>query len=449
MPQVLTQASTSTTAQQADVQLPINPFTALQVHFGMLLGVDDLETLEGYPRGKLRLHNAWLHGAGVVWGLGIDIQEERGELQVNPGLALDASGHELHLDTPSCVNLGAWYAAHKDDPGFVPEITDTGVKFDAHVVIRFKACLTRPVPSISEPCEGATQNVAFSRAQETVELFLRPNLAPPRAVPYHRLRLLFGLDDPRQDDGTPVQEDLDIIAERDSIRALPPDEQPKQLLAAFRRYAALDSAELQPASGPEGASTLFPALDPNELVLADVKGILLNETSTGWVLATPLPVIDSQVRPSHVATSTIQELLCAGLRGAPADAGGPRVIASSVTLAEKTLTFTTTKPVERLSLTDETIFLSYFSPETGWAELKLAVPPESLGEGGTAVSLELDGAPPAGALVRLVVRGTGPQTVLGVGPSYLPLAGGESGPPGTASQGHDFSHQFTLTQARS
>ena len=34
--------------------LPISPFTALQFHFGMLLGVDDLETGQAYPRGKIR-----------------------------------------------------------------------------------------------------------------------------------------------------------------------------------------------------------------------------------------------------------------------------------------------------------------------------------------------------------------------------------------------------------
>ncbi|WP_224242778.1 hypothetical protein [Hyalangium gracile] len=448
MPQVLTQASTSSASQSANVQLPVNPFTALNVHFGMLLGVDDLETLEGYPRGKIRLHNAWLHGPGVVWGMGVEVQQTRGELQVNPGLALDASGHELHLDSPSCVNLGAWYAAHKDDPGFTPEITDTGVVFDAHVVIRFKACLTRPVPSISEPCEGATQGVAYSRAQETVELFLRPNFSPPRTAPYHRLRLFFGLDDVRIENDLPVQEDLDILQHRETIRALPAEDQPKQALEAFRRYAALDSAELQPAAGPEGASTLFPALDPNELVLADVQGIVLNDTSNGWVLATPLPEILPQVRPSHVATSTIQELLCGALRGQPADAGGPRVDPSSVAITDKTLSFTTTSPIERNSLTEETVLLSRFTPDKGWQPLAFVLP-GSLGEDGTSVSIDLTEEPPKEGLFRLVVRGTGPRTVLGAGPDFRPFAGAVDGPPGTASQGHDFSHHFTLTQARS
>src|SRR3979490_2479587 len=100
-----------------DAALPANPFTALQYHFGMLLGVDDLETGQAYPRGKIRLHNAWLHREGVVWGMNVAFNDHN-ELTVDPGLALAAAGHELHLDRQACVDLGKWYTAHKDDPDF-------------------------------------------------------------------------------------------------------------------------------------------------------------------------------------------------------------------------------------------------------------------------------------------------------------------------------------------
>ena len=49
-----------------DADLPVNPFLALRARFGMLLGEDDFLTLMGNGRGKLMLHNAWLHGSGVV-----------------------------------------------------------------------------------------------------------------------------------------------------------------------------------------------------------------------------------------------------------------------------------------------------------------------------------------------------------------------------------------------
>src|SRR6266540_4177168 len=78
--------------------LPDGPFTALRYHFGMLLGVDDFETEQRYQRGKMRLHNAWLHRAGIVWGLDVSADPATREIRVEPGLALDPTGRELHLD---------------------------------------------------------------------------------------------------------------------------------------------------------------------------------------------------------------------------------------------------------------------------------------------------------------------------------------------------------------
>src|SRR5437762_10569591 len=102
--------STDTRAPGLTAFLPLNPFTALSYHFGMLLGVDDFETEQGYHRGKHALHNAWLHRDGVVWGLGVESDPVSGEIRVGPGLALDAAGNELHLDLPACLDVGRWWA---------------------------------------------------------------------------------------------------------------------------------------------------------------------------------------------------------------------------------------------------------------------------------------------------------------------------------------------------
>lgn len=107
-------AEASDFASCADAErtlLPTDPFEALHYHFGMLLGVDDFETEQAYHRGKMRLHNAWLHREGVVWGLAVQVGEadrKRSELRVTRGLALDPAGHELHLDEDWCINVPAW-----------------------------------------------------------------------------------------------------------------------------------------------------------------------------------------------------------------------------------------------------------------------------------------------------------------------------------------------------
>src|SRR5262245_50284698 len=163
---------------------PANPFTALRPHFGMLLGVEDLDVLQGYARGKMRLHNAWLHGPGAVWGLGVRFEARAGGtvLAVDPGLAVDGAGRELYLARTACLDLGQWYEKNKDDPAFTfADEPDGGKRFSAAVVACFRACADRPVPAIATPCEGTGAESAFSRVEETVELLLKPMPVPAAA----------------------------------------------------------------------------------------------------------------------------------------------------------------------------------------------------------------------------------------------------------------------------
>jgi hypothetical protein len=415
--------------------LPVNPFTALQFHFGMLLGVDDLETGQGYPRGKLRLHNAWLHREGVVWGLNV-LWNDHGELAVDPGLALDAAGHELHLDRQACLDLGKWYAAHKDDPGFTADAGGGGEKFSVHVVARFKACLTRPVPAIVEPCSGAATDTAFSRVFETVELLLRPGLAPPKDRGYHRLRVLFQIEP-----DSPAF--ADVQTRRQQIQALPAAQQPAGYLQALRELAALDEIDLQPqpATGTEAAS-IFPE-DPTEVVLADLANVVVTPGTSGdWALVTPPPAPAVTVRPSHIATATIQELLCGPLfTAAPGPPGppppppaptGPTV--TNAQLATKSITFSTSRPLAAATLDAVAFSVSDYNDDDGWSELDIkALIPNKDG----SVRIDLKEAP-AGTLVRLIIRGTGPAPLLAAD-NHLPL-----GAPGAggAGDGVDYVQMF-------
>ncbi|MDQ6831683.1 MAG: hypothetical protein M3081_22740 [Gemmatimonadota bacterium] len=459
-----------------DGMLPASPFTALQYHFGMLLGVDDLETAQAYPRGKIRLHNAWLHREGVVWGFGVSFNT-RNELTVAPGLALDAAGHELHLDATACVDLGKWYEKHKDDPDFATAFTDDGAggkTFKAYVVARFRACLARPVPAISDPCAGSEVDTAFSRISETVELLLRPGDSPKRDLGYHRLRILFALED-----DAPAY--AEVQTRREWILTQSSDIQPREYLKAFREFAALDEIDLTPQHDAGGAtSSLFPE-DPTEVVLADVGTIDVRPgaaggVATGFAIVAPIPVPNVRVRRSHVATATIQELLCGPLFSAvaagapppapteppttppppaptdnpppaptdnpppaptapPADAGGPRIESTSVKItSRRRIAFTTSKPVDAKSVRPEQFSITTYTSEDGWSSLDISDSrPDAAG---TSVVIDLKESVTAGQLIRLVARGTGPQPILGT--DLVPLAGAVGGPAGSVDDGHDF-----------
>lgn len=470
-----------------DGLLPANPYTALQYHFGMLLGVDDLETAQAYPRGKIRLHNAWLHREGVVWGLNVQINKRR-ELAVMPGLALDASGHELHLDATACVDLGKWYDKHKDDEGFVFTTNDDGaVQFDVHVVARFRACLARPVPAIADPCGYADGDTAFSRITETIELVLRPGKAPAKDLGYHRLRILFSLeaDDPAKYD--------EVRIRRETILALPTVQQPRAYLDAFREFAALDEIDLFPQVDEAGVvSSLFPE-DPTEVVLADVLGIMVGpaaDGASGSAISDPLPVPNVRIRRSHVATATMQELLCGPLftllaatpppanpdpstpsdptrppigpstptdpatpsdptrpptdsallpvRDHVRDAGGPRINPESATLTTRrratSIAMSITAPVDLASARAEGFSVSAYTSAEGWTIAAIAT--VTVDNTALTIVLDLKVTLAQKSLVRFIARGTGPQPLLGT--DFVPLAGAVGGPAGTVDDGNDF-----------
>jgi hypothetical protein len=433
----------------------------------MLLGVGDFETEQAYHRAKMRLHNAWLHREGVVWGFDVRLDPPRGEVRVLPGLALDAAGHELHLERDACVNVGEWFAAHQDEPELeVEDLADDSKRFDAHVVVRFKACLTRQVPALSEPCDGANgTGTAYSRVFETIELLLRPGPAPAPVYPYHRLRLLFALEAPIEEDGAVVAGDQEVLDARADILALAPGDQPAAYLQAFRRFAAFDEIDLHPATSEDGTHTLlFPGDEQTPLVLANLNGLVVQLQNEKWVLTGG--EVDVTVRPSHVATSTIQELLCGPLFQAaaaaapdeeggeevegeiapggepfpevgPADAGGPRVNRESIELTSTSAKLYFTEDLNEASVATVAFSVSWLDAE-GWhaSDIVDAI----YGWEDRSVTIHFESAVEGRA--RLIARGTGPSPILGS--NAVPLAGAVGGPPGTEHDGHNFVHMWEI-----
>jgi hypothetical protein len=403
-----------------DLALAVNPFVANHYHFGMLLGVDDLETDQGYHRGKAWLHNAWLHGGGVVWGLAVSIRAEQRQIVVGPGLALTAAGREVYLDREYCVDITRWLAERAPDTLQITEASGDRL-FSVHVVIGPKHCLDRPVPAIAEPCAGASSETGYSREVETAQLDLRPNDPPQTADPYPRIRAFLGLaGEP------PVQEILDAYAD---IDAQPAVERGSRRVSWLRRFAADDVTALTPYA--EGA--LFPGGDDAVVLLARVR-VHLTPQGEGSAVVTDgddPTVADNRVRPSLVATSTIQELAAAGALVAPAVDEGPRADPDSISFSGNEISFTLDKP-----LLPATVVLGVFTvtalQASGWQPVDLAA--VTTADGDTRVVLTLDGADDT-LPTRLIAAGTGPTPLTGV--DGRPVAGVRGGPPAGPHDGHD------------
>ncbi|MFI5979786.1 hypothetical protein ACIBEA_02795 [Streptomyces sp. NPDC051555] len=425
-----------------------NPFLALRVAFGMLLGEDDFRVLMGNPRGKQMLHNAWLHGPGVVWGLGV--RREGGELRVVPGLAVDGLGRELSLETSWCVSLTEWaaaWAARHPDPGHAPPDPVPGVPaqpppcppaartVEAWVLAEFATCPDRPVPALADPCDVTRRHDDFSRIVETARITIRSK-APAPWRPYHRVRVLLGLDEvlPGDRAGEEARRAAAEVARVPEARRAP------ALLEAFRRLAALDAT----AQAPERAEG--DACVPGAPVTEDHAAVVLARltvevTQYEECVRIGAVTLDAGVRTAILPTTTVQELLCAlapGLIGAPAapDAGGPRLVPDSLTWSREhtVLSFDVTAPLTPGSAEPEGVEISSLSDAgRGWADDEVAG--IRISTDGHRVKVDLDQRP-AYETVRIRVRGTGSKPLYGKDPA-VPFAGVVGGPPGTADEGND------------
>ncbi len=434
----------NTLSDQDHEILPVEPFRSLNPHFGMLMGVDDFQLLQSYARGKVWLHNAWLHGAGTVWGLALTV-EESGRLIVSPGLALDALGRELYLSVPACLDLAAWFRKQEKmlrDGGHLSAVANGGLSFPAHVVIRFRACLDRQVPALREPCEGDSAETAYSRVNETVELLLLPG---PYEEPkdgggpeaYHRLRALFALEGADETDA-------DLMDAIQSVAKLPEAERPAARLAALRRLAALDSAGLAPPGEDPGAPyPLFPsAEDAPAIPLGNLIGVRMAADGEDGSFS-GLDGLDPTIRPVILPTRLIQELLC----GPPCqcgpeavmtgDAGGPRVRPDTVGVAGNELSFRVHKPLSAKSVNPEGIRVLSYKNNLGWREVPVTGTDYNVST--REVKAQFD-TPLVGNLVRILVKGTGPHPLIGT--DEIPLAGALGGAPSGATDGRDFVHMF-------
>ena len=318
------------------ISLPAqDPFTGLSAHFGMLLGVGDLDTVVGHSWAKHRLHNSWLHGAAVVWGLGVSVAD--GEAKVAAGLATDAVGHELYLPSTYCIDLAAWRKNQDDVLG-----PDHSQPFDAHVVARFRACLSREVPALAAACEGGQAGTAYSRITETTELCLRPNLAQPEpdSSDFPRVRRLLPHPPPPPADppvtppppGPAVAADeteavamIEVAEEGESLPVVveAPEAEPEAIvaeaevgaerasvqLAQLRLLAVYDGIERAPAPdslypGPE-ADPDYPDSDAGSVLLAELVGVRLTDNPG----AATVERVDYSGRRQHVPALDLPELI--------------------------------------------------------------------------------------------------------------------------------------------
>jgi hypothetical protein len=391
-------------SERCGISLPDSPQCAINYHFGMLLGVDDFRAEQGFNVGRLRRHQRALHGYGVVWGYPVAYVEERLELQVGAGYALDPLGRDLVLDATQCLSLAAWWEKHRADEVFADFANPDNVTFDADVVLCYANCLSRPVPAIAAPCADGQADIAYSRLCETITLTLvrrdaeHPRPAPP-AAPYHLLRVLLGLEPiATGDDDKPLADDQWLLDQHAAIAALDPTDRPAALASLWQATIARAAAATgEPSAGLSDEQLCLP--------LARLGGVHIHLDPDGW--RAEVATMDIDHRPTLLATELLQEALLRPGVAVPPLPVGPVVVRGGAASAAKKITLTFDQTLAVASVTPDAFAASEFVPATGWAPftVKTAV------AAGVKVTLTLDRTP-QGKKVRVTVIGTGSTPLL-------------------------------------
>lgn len=395
--------------------LPDNPSCATNFHFGLLLGVDELRTEQGYHLGRSRRHQRLLHGAGVVAGLHVGFDAETLELRVGPGLAIDAWGRDLVLERAQCVSLPRWWAKHRRDDAWGDIVNPADVSIDLELWARHDSCLSYAVPAIADACSGASSDIAYARVCDTVRLELRRAADPPAPTPAptHRLlRVWLGQAAASADD----QWLLDAYA---AVLALPPADQPAARAALAAEVLAV-AAAAEPLAAPEGT-----LLQPEpEVLLARLQGVHITLPADPADPADPPTASVTQlrlgVRTVLLPTAALQSLLLAEAQPPAAQPGplsgpaaGPVLQPGGATLSGTDVIAVFNQPLAAASAGPASVQVSEFVPATGWAGFTVTASVDNAAAAGPTLTLALDRAPAAASLLRLTVSGQGPTPLLG------------------------------------
>ncbi|GGN58735.1 hypothetical protein GCM10010112_12750 [Actinoplanes lobatus] len=143
-----------------------------------LITPDDLTAEADYFRERLRRHNRFLHGWGVVSGALVCVIPEdpakpeagnrKWTVRVQPGYLLTPPGDEVWIGTAQDVTLRGGVVSAADgttDPWCV-EVFDDDPEGPLHVAVRYEQFQVRPVLAQPGGCGCGSQQCEYSRYQD-------------------------------------------------------------------------------------------------------------------------------------------------------------------------------------------------------------------------------------------------------------------------------------------
>jgi hypothetical protein len=153
-----------------------------------LLTADDLTADRDYVLQKMRRHNRFLHGWGVVCGLGVTAAPADGapwRVRVSAGYALGPYGDEIYVAEPVFLDLARCGPGASTDP-CEPDVLRSGVSASGQelfVAIKYAECRARPVRVMPAGCGCDDTDCEYSRIRDSFQLGCLTELPPSHQPP--------------------------------------------------------------------------------------------------------------------------------------------------------------------------------------------------------------------------------------------------------------------------
>lgn len=153
----------------------------------MLLSVEDMVTESDYFRKKLKRHNRYLHGTGIVCGLEVTVASSPAPptaVQIATGYALGPYGDEIFVGERVILDLAKCGPGAATDP-CEPSIIrgGNGVGPTVIVAIKFDECFARPVRAMPAGCACEDEDCEYSRIRDSFQVSCLDHLPSAPTIP--------------------------------------------------------------------------------------------------------------------------------------------------------------------------------------------------------------------------------------------------------------------------
>jgi hypothetical protein len=165
-----------------------------------LITADDMRQEQEYFIEKLRRHNRYMHGWGIVCGLAVkSTPTSQAPLNVTicPGYALGPYGDEIYIGKEVNFDLATCSGQQQANPCDCNDYNATigNDSKEIYLAIKYAECLTRPQRALPADCGCDETGCEFSRVRDSIEISCLNSLPYSHTPQYRKVEVENGSPD--------------------------------------------------------------------------------------------------------------------------------------------------------------------------------------------------------------------------------------------------------------